>query len=230
MWAEFVNAETVDSRIWPRMAAIAERLWSPAAVKDVESMYARMEAVSRWLEWTGVEHRASYHTMLNRIAGEPPSPPLRTLAEVCEATGLGPRSHAMKYTSLTPLNRFPDALPAESESVRMLEAAAHRQSEQDVKLLRETFTTWTANDSRFRALASGNGLLQELLPLSKELAALGTTGLNILDYLSSGKTAPEDWVSAQRKELARYDRPMIEVMLAGARPVKILLESLAQKK
>src|SRR5207245_7862778 len=44
MWAEYVNAETVDSRIWPRVAAVAERLWSPKAVTDVNSMYARMEA------------------------------------------------------------------------------------------------------------------------------------------------------------------------------------------
>ena len=34
MWAEYVNAETVDSRIWPRMAVIAERFWSPKETQD----------------------------------------------------------------------------------------------------------------------------------------------------------------------------------------------------
>ncbi len=35
MWVEFATPESVDTRIWPRMAAIAERLWSPEDVKDV---------------------------------------------------------------------------------------------------------------------------------------------------------------------------------------------------
>ena len=53
MWAELVGAETVDSRVWPRAAAIAERFWSPRDIIDIDSMYARMEAVSRQIEWTG---------------------------------------------------------------------------------------------------------------------------------------------------------------------------------
>ena len=58
-WGEFLSPENIDSRIWPRTAAIAERFWSPREVTDPESMYDRMESVSKSLEWTGITHRSS---------------------------------------------------------------------------------------------------------------------------------------------------------------------------
>lgn len=69
MWTEYVSPENIDSRIWPRTAAIAERFWSSQNVTDVDSMYRRLDEVSRRLEWMGLTHNSSYAPMLRRIAG-----------------------------------------------------------------------------------------------------------------------------------------------------------------
>ncbi len=56
-WAEkqqcgqnLLSSTTIDSRVWPRTAAIAERLWSAEDITDVASMRKRLDVVSFRLE------------------------------------------------------------------------------------------------------------------------------------------------------------------------------------
>ena len=66
---EYVGPETVESRIWPRMLAVAERFWSPASVTDVTDMYRRLDVVSGTLGDLGInteDHiREMVVTMMN---------------------------------------------------------------------------------------------------------------------------------------------------------------------
>jgi hexosaminidase len=231
MWAEYVTSETVDSRIWPRMAAIAERLWSPAEIKDVNSMYERMEQVSRALEFTGVQHRANYQQMLDRMTGGRPAESLRILADAVEAVGLSPRARAQKYTSLVPMNRLADAARPESESVHALELAAAKlatnpkNSPAESAALRRAFTRWAENDSRFQEIAGDNPLLTELNSLSKDLSALGAAGLALVDFLEKGAPLPQGFAANWDQEMRRFTRPIAEVMLAASRPVKLLIDA-----
>merc|ERR1712156_1382419 len=51
MWSEFVNSVNLTPRLWPRASAIAERLWSPRDVRDIQEAKHRIqEMVCRMLQ------------------------------------------------------------------------------------------------------------------------------------------------------------------------------------
>jgi hexosaminidase len=234
MWVELADAETVDSRIWPRTAAIAERFWSPRDVTDVNSMYDRMEAISRVLEWTGVQHRANYAPMLDRMAAGHSAEPLRVLADAVEARGLGGGRSSAAINSRTPLNRLVDAARPESESVRALEQAASRviakapSAKTDAAQLRDAFALWAGNHARLEPLAKDNALVAELMPLSADLSSLGNIGAKALEYVESGAPAPAGWAAEQANEVNRMAKPRNQVLPAAFRPVKMLLDELVR--
>jgi hexosaminidase len=217
MWTEYVSAENVDSRIWPRSAAIAERLWSPQNVTDVASMYERLHAVSSELEWLGLTHRTYYPQMLRRIAGRGASPEelsaLRTLADVVEPVKDYTR-HATapaEPTSATPLNRLVDAVPLESDMARRL---------------REQLAAWRDNDAKLQPLTQRSFLVKEVSATSQDLSALAAVGLAALDFAAKGGIAPEDWKAQQLAVIEQVKKPKSQLLLP-APAVQKLAEAVA---
>src|SRR5205085_10610862 len=124
MWSEFVSPENIDSHIWPRNAAIAERLWSPQSVTDVNSMYARLNAISLNLEWLGLTHRSARMHMLHRMAGTADITALRVLTDVVEPVKDYNRWDDAKgpIDFHAPLTRIIDAVSPESDTARQFTA------------------------------------------------------------------------------------------------------------
>src|SRR6266513_131411 len=118
MWGEWVSPETIDSRIWPRTAAIAERLWSPRNVTDVEDMYRRLAVVSRELEELGLTHEKNYGMLLRRLAASENTAALRTLASIVEPVQQYRRYQMRPQTMLSPLTGLVDAARPDSETAR----------------------------------------------------------------------------------------------------------------
>jgi hexosaminidase len=227
MWTEYADAETVDSRIWPRLAAIAERLWSPANTTDVTSMYDRLDIVSRKLEWLGLQHRSAQARLLERIAEYSSSPGLTTLASSVEAAGIHERYPAHTYNSLEPLNRLVDAAVAESETVRRLTAdarafvAASGNTEAEKQRLRGAFAQWRRLPEELAPLSTmGSG---ELAPVADALAHLGETGEQALGYLEKHETPPPGWLAAQQGTVAAASKLTSEVHIAPVRVISVLL-------
>lgn len=205
LWSEYVSAGNLDMRIWPRAAAVAERLWSPETATDPVSMYARLEKFSEHLDRLGLQHESSRREMVRKLAGPSSPEPLAIFQSALEPVKMYARSTTRPYTTSTPLNRLVDATPPESDSARKFGAlvdSALNGSSASLQQAREQLVRWHRNYELLLPLLHSSELLRETLPLAEYVRDLASAGVESLGFLNSRNAPPPEWITRTRQLIA----------------------------
>lgn len=227
MWAELVTPETIDTRIWPRTAAIAERLWSPREVNSVPDMYRRLGVISMQLEDAGLLHLRNQDVMLRRIAGHDRIEPLKKLVALVEPLkDYSRHSQGIPYSTDLPFTRLPDIAFPESNTARHFKDLCERLVKRKDTSVREEIEaylkSWIDNHSKLEEAAAGNPALRNWVKLSLSLKNASQGGLESLDFMNRRQVITSEWTDTTHKILEEAKKPKDEATLAVIESITLL--------
>jgi hexosaminidase len=234
MWTEQAGPQTIDSRIWPRTAAIAERLWSPRNVDNVDDMYRRLAVESMRLEAFGLTHVSHEEVSLRQLAGTQQIVPLQILASILEPVTFDDQAHMQHPNQLTPLNQLADALlpdPPSRHNFELLtqtylqDPATRKQEEFE---LATNFNAWIAAEPAVLQLLAGSPQLAQAKLRAQQLTELGTVGIEAVSYLSSGLPAAAGWKAQKLAALDDAEKPQALVRFTVIKPLRDLVNAVSE--
>jgi hexosaminidase len=235
MWSEQLYSETVDSRIWPRSLAIAERFWSPQSDRDVPDMYRRLRLTSLELEDVGLTHISGPERLRRNLAGARHPDALDTFASVLEPVSFHERYQGQKTDAYTSLDRLVDAVvadpPARQEIARQVDAlldASHPGMRTEAAMeLRRRFEQWQQVAPTLEVWSHRTPRLSDTETRARQLGALAQVGLESLTFLEAHSPVAAGWKDTQMALIADAEKPSALVRFVSLPELRKLVEAVS---
>lgn len=213
MWAELVDNDNIETRIWPRALAIAERFWSDGKYRDTDDMYRRLQINEKWLELSGSRHIQNREALIRRISLHVNPEVLKDFLDWIEPIkGYKRHSTAPGYTTWRPLSRPVDAATPDCRAA--IRWRATRSEIEDTAILYRFYTDELEGLLRkcevWTAAFEGHIHLSCLIPLVSHLEESAKAGLLMIKSMRANKQSAEQLI-AWKELLAPHKEPIEEL-------------------
>lgn len=228
MWTELVNSENEEIRVWPRAAAVAERLWSPASKKDIDDMYHRLWAIDFELNDRGLDEQSHYDRLISRWVNGGDITAVKTLVDLCvpvkgyrRLMGAMFTPQPVKKNLASPMFNIADVAHCDSKprlAFRRLVAGYLKDQHDSTKqIIKSQLERWVNNRDGFNNASASSVYLQSIIKLSDDLSASAEIGLAAL----SQKGNKEEQLKTLKQMKTAVDEvtlsilPEIEALVSG---------------
>lgn len=218
MWSELVTPLTIDSRIWPRTAAIAERFWSKKEINDIDNMLTRLKDVNNKLEELGITHIRNREVILRNISNHKDNEALKVLSNLCEPLKIYSRNKGgTEYKTFSPFTLFADACIADAPDALNFNKLTSELSKEDTIIeIKKYLEIWSQNYKNLQPILH-NSNIKPLAVMSENLSSVSKILLEVIN----SKKITQNNLDKLKASLLILKEPVIDVEL-------VIVDSLQQ--
>jgi hexosaminidase len=222
LWTEHVSSDNLDLRLWPRAAAIAERLWSPQQVRDIDSMYARLSAAGRHLKSLDIDPDLNRRQLLERMADASSVETLAVLLESLKPVRAANRTAAEEIRPAAGFKRLADAADPDSEAFRRLATWVSHASEHGQEI-RAQLARSRDNSIAVEPILERYPSLHEAISLAEHVRDLSAAAQEAMDYIEQRRKPSRAWITRQRQLLERDSVPQADLTVTLVDTLRTLI-------
>jgi hexosaminidase len=220
MWSELADSVTIDSRLWPNTAAVAEIGWNSSMTVDTIAFYKRLLVFSERLDKMGLQHERYVHAFADSMHLGKDVDELVLLVSYLRPVSGYKRHYAMKqkgtYTSKYSLNSIADmARPTSWSYMRFIllvdnykkNPAAESKAE-----LNDLFHEWMHQYEVLQRHVHKDNSIEHCMDASSALAGAGRLGLMLLRNDPAAKTKNLATLKTLEEKIAKQDEYTVAVL------------------